>query len=168
MPSILIVEDGTGLADSNAYATAALVRAYAALRGIALSNDDTVIEPLIIVATDYIESQNFIYQQASSSQALSWPRIDPWCYDPTLQFPSSTLVAATARLVIDQVNGVVLQPTTLGGQQFVVEERVDVITTRYSEKLGTLDTPVMRIVNNILKSILVNGSGLAMLRTVRV
>lgn len=169
----LVIEDGTGLANAQAYANVATVVAYAALRGTTLPSDATVIEPLIVLATDYLESLDYILRPYTKTQALEWPRSHHFC-DPCVGltggitdplYPQKALQAATAQLVMDQKAGVTLQPTVAGGTQFVVEERVDVIMTRYSEKLGTLSTPTLHAVNDLLRGLVVPRP---ILRTVRV
>lgn len=179
----LIIEDGTGLANAEAYADVTTVLAYAMKRGYTLPTDPTVIEPLIVKATDYLESLDYILQAYTQTQALSWPRnlhgmfnfpMPPYYnyegVDVTQpQYPQEKLQAAQSQLVIEQqINGVDLQPTTVGGSGYVIEERVDVIMTRYSERLGTLQRPTLRAVDAILRDlVLTTGKG-AMLRTVRV
>lgn len=172
MSSTIILEDGTGIADANAYVDAADVRAYALLRGITLpaapeSGVDPV-EPLLILASDYLQAQRYIGFPATTTQALAWPRKMYLWQDGSL-FPKQ-IVAAQCQLVIEQaVNNVVLQPSTVGGTQFITREKVDVIETQYSEKLGTLSTPTMPSVNAILDGLVIRGGGSgALLQTVRV
>jgi len=175
MASTIIVEDGTGVADANAYVDAAGARAYAALRGITLpaapeSGVDPV-EPWLILASDYLESKCYIFTQATLTQGLSWPR-KPRCWDsnPADYLMPTKVINAQCQLVIEQFNGISLLPTTPGGAdgQFVVREKVDVIETTYSEKLGTLSTPTMPAVDALLREYVVYGGGSARIGTVRV
>lgn len=170
MASELITEDGTGVADANSYASADEARAYATLRGVALpaapgSGQDQV-EIWLVLATDYLESLSYIYYRATTTQALSWPRKRCFDTDFTGYVLPDKLKAAQMQLVIEQKNGVVLMPSTPGGidGQFVIREKVDVIETAYSEKIGTLSTPTMPAVDALLRG-LVTPSGL---RSVRV
>lgn len=78
----LIVEDGTGLADAESFASVAEATEYHAARGnaawAALASD-TLREQLLRKATDYMEA---IYRtqwagtRTKATQALSWPRYD--------------------------------------------------------------------------------------------
>lgn len=175
MASTLIIEDGTGIEDANSYADASEARAYATLRGIALpavpSSGVDPVEPWLIKAADYLESLNYIYFKATTDQALSWPRkVKSDDVDPDLYILPTLLIKAQCQLVIEQFNGIDLMPTTAGGRdgQFVVREKIDVIETMYSEKLGTLSTPTMPAVNALLRDLVVRGGGAGSLKTVRV
>ena len=191
MASVLIIEDGTGVANANSYASADDARAWAALRGITLpefiEGSTDPVETLLITAMDYLESQNFIGFQATPVQALSWPRVFnfpylayPWyptdifsiwmeTIDPSYYVLPTKINQAQCQLVIEQNNGIVVMPTTPGGDagKFVTRERVDVIETSYSERLGTLTTPTMRIVDSLLRGLVVAGGGSAAIRSVR-
>jgi hypothetical protein len=78
----LIVEDGTGLIDSNGYCDIEFVSEYLTDRGratewLALSEDEQ--SSAIIRATDYIEKRFgslFIGEVLVAEQALSFPRVD--------------------------------------------------------------------------------------------
>jgi DnaT-like ssDNA binding protein len=71
----LLIEDGTGVVGSNSYVTLADARAYALARGLVLPVDPD-LEPLIIRATDYLESLRSRYQGTKTNGAgcLQWPR----------------------------------------------------------------------------------------------
>lgn len=167
----LVIEDGSGIADANTYVDAEQAREFASDRGITLPaavEGVDPVEPWLILAADYLESLAYIYMPATTTQGLSWPRkIDASAIDTIM---SDKLLKAQCQLVIEQSNGVVLLPTTKGGAdgQFIVREKVDVIETQYSEKLGTLSTPTMYAVNSLLRGLVVAGGGFSSLRTVRV
>lgn len=190
---MLIIEDGTGVADANSYASAAAARAYAALRGVTLpaapeSGQDPV-ETMLVLAAQYLDGLSWIGKLATFTQGLKWPRVlnrpylgfkfypSEWWYynegtvDPSYYILPPKLIAAQCQAVLEQsANGVVLQPTSVGGidSQFVTRERVDVIETTYSEKIGTLTTPTMLTVNALLQGLLVVGGGAGAIRAVRV
>lgn len=172
----LIVEDGSGMVDSNSYASVATVRTYAAARGVTLSPDDSVVEPMVINAMDYIEAQRAKFQGQKSfpenPQALQWPRSD--VYIDCLPFPNdaipSYLVNALAQCVIEISKGNDLQANTTG--QVVKMEKVDVIETIYMTGLeqgaGASFTPSYPKVDSLMAP-LYNGCGAgAALKTVRV
>lgn len=73
----LIVEDGTGLADANVYATRAEFLAYHAERGnaAAASAEVEAVDAALIRATEFLDaSYQWRGYAALSTQALSWPR----------------------------------------------------------------------------------------------
>jgi len=81
----LIIEDGTGLEDSQSYASAADLRAYAALRGVTVPSDDAACEVLLMAAMDYLKQYDDLPNgmrywigsgKANPDQALAWPRAD--------------------------------------------------------------------------------------------
>lgn len=83
---MLIIEDGTGKVDSQSYAAADDLRAYAALRpGVTLPADDASCEGLLMAAMDYLKQYDDLPNgvtfwigsgKANPDQALAWPRAD--------------------------------------------------------------------------------------------
>ncbi len=67
----IVIEDGTGLANSNSYASEAELSTYMSDRGLTLTGTAAV---LLIQAMDYIEQQNFKGSKGTKAQALQWPR----------------------------------------------------------------------------------------------
>lgn len=80
----IVVEDGTGLTNSNSYISETDFEAYASDRGITLTGDTN---NLLIQAMDYIEAQPFKGYKNTEAQALQWPRgnvtIDGFYIDTT-------------------------------------------------------------------------------------
>lgn len=73
----ITVEDGTGLANADAYASVAEYKAYHAKRGRDESAvTDAVIEAALVKATDYIDQRFRFrgYRLNPTVQALQWPR----------------------------------------------------------------------------------------------
>lgn len=71
----IIVEDGTGIANSETYVTEQELADYAANRGITLTG---VEAELLTTAMDYIESRPFKGGKNTAAQALQWPRNGVW------------------------------------------------------------------------------------------
>ncbi len=74
----LIVEDGGGHADANAYVSVAEADEYFALRGNAAwaAAEAADKEAAIVRATDYLDAGHaFRGVRASQTQALAWPRL---------------------------------------------------------------------------------------------
>jgi hypothetical protein len=76
----LIVEDGSGKADANSYASIETFREYWALMNIDYSDNtvkgqsDNDISSALIRATEYIDSLHFLGERRLTSQSLSFPR----------------------------------------------------------------------------------------------
>lgn len=163
----LVIEDGSGVPGANSYGTIAGARLYASNRGIILGTDAAVTTQLIL-ATDYLEGLSYVGSQVLYTQALSWPRQNV-LFDPSTPFPTNQippqLIAAEYQLVLEQFNGINLQPTvdrSTGG--FILEERVDVLTTRYSERVGTTSQPTMPKVTSLLRTLVIPSVALRTLR----
>jgi hypothetical protein len=166
----LIIEDGTGVLNANSYGTVAGARSYALNRGVVLSATDSDVEAQLIKATDYLESQDYLGNQVSFTQSLQWPRQNLY-YDPDDPIPSNvippSLINAQYQLVVEQQNGTDLQPSVPGntdGSGAVVEERVDVIMTRYSERIRTTSQPYMPKVDALLRGLILNVPALRSVR----
>ena len=67
----IVVEDGSGLTNSNSYLSEADLSTYAADRGVTLAGTPAV---LLIQGMDWIESHNFQGYKYTEDQALPWPR----------------------------------------------------------------------------------------------
>jgi hypothetical protein len=75
------VEDGTGSATSNSYASATEFKDYFTTRrnSAALELSDPEIEANLVLATDYLDNRfagAFVGTRATEAQALDWPRVD--------------------------------------------------------------------------------------------
>lgn len=80
MTSIIILEDGTGVSNSNSYVTTASAIAYHTLFGNdAFVSADTPTQELSLVAAtqaiDLIYGPIFIGYKGTKAQALAWPRL---------------------------------------------------------------------------------------------
>ena len=73
----LIIEDGTGVANSNSYASDAELKAYASLRGKTVPDTQPQRESLLVLAMDYIEGFRYQLKGAKTvyTQSLQWPRV---------------------------------------------------------------------------------------------
>jgi hypothetical protein len=167
----LIIEDGSGVSNANSYGDVAGARAYAAARNVALDSSDPVVEGQMILAMDYIGSFDYRGLPVSFTQPLDWPR-KGLEYDPdtpvAITFIPPQLIDAQYQLVIEQANGINLQPTSTGNPGVagaVIEEKVDVLTTRYSDRVGTTSQPIMPKVDALLRTLKLPTP---YLRTVRV
>lgn len=166
----LIVEDGSGVANATTYGTLQGAKDYATARGLTLSDDATITAQLI-KAMDYLNSLIFVGNAVSDTQALPWPRNNVF-YPSGASYPSNTipsqLIAAQYQLVIEQFDGVELLPSVDWHSQggFIIEDKVDVLTTKFSERIGTTSQPSMPKVDALLSSLIGASSG--RLRTLRI
>lgn len=78
-----IVEDGTIVANANAYVTVAEFRAYHGDRGNSLAGFSAGnMEDAIVRATDYLDARfQFVGQKRSRSQSTQWPRYNAFDTD---------------------------------------------------------------------------------------
>ena len=81
----IIVEDGTLVADANAYITVQFFRDWHSVRGITAASADAgsyttaLIEAAIVKATDYVDKRfgtKFVGSLRDRDQSLMWPRSD--------------------------------------------------------------------------------------------
>jgi hypothetical protein len=68
---MIIVEDGTQVANANSYNTVNELVAFAIARNVTLLTDPEV---LITKSMDFMESKNYLGRIVASTQALQWPR----------------------------------------------------------------------------------------------
>ena len=73
---MLIIEDGSGVANANSYVTDAEYTAYALARGKTIGADATAREIELILSMDYIEGfrNQFKGRKVDFDQSLQWPR----------------------------------------------------------------------------------------------
>lgn len=165
-----IVEDGTGLTDSNTYMDADDIRAYALSRGYVLpsvSGDVDPIAPAMVLAMDYLETLLYTGEEARFGQALQWPRkFYRWATPREWLLPTK-IKSAQAQLVIEQtMNSINLFQSQAGFNQnggFVTLDKTDVLETRYSEKVIPAG-PDMPAVTALLRELTVGGTGLMSVR----
>lgn len=163
----LKVEDGSAFADALTYVSEADVQAFAAARGRTVPSDTAVLGTLILRAMDWIEGQPFKGAKGSAAQALQWPRTGVSVYG--FDLPTSgagsipkALTDALSLLVIEIAGGIELHPTQT--EPLVIEETIGPITTKFSDKMGAIDGPVIPAVEQALKPIVNSGFSLTLTR----
>lgn len=173
MAITITVEDGSGVADANAYVDVAAARAYAAQRGVTLPTEDDAVAAWIISATDYLESLRCKYQgrKTDCAQSLEWPRtgVVICCEDfPSNQIPKQ-LKSAQCAAVIAQSQGLVLMPNVTAAD-YVIEETVGPITTKYANPIEAGITTQFTGLDSLLEPLFYSSCGQAgfALQTMRV
>lgn len=173
MAITITVEDGSNVANANSFVTIAEARSYAVERGVTLSATDDDVAVMLIKACDYLEAQANRYQGeiTNESQALQWPRIDVYISGSKTAFPSNAipkqLKSAQSSLVVAISEGVDIMPN-YSAADFVTEETVGPITTKYADLTKIGITPTLTNVEALLQPLF--GSTLTgfALRTTRV
>lgn len=97
----LIIEDGSGVAGANTYASVAALRGYASLRGITLPVDDASCEVLLIKAMDYFDSVgSWQGVKANPDNPLDYPRVGVVVDDVTLSSTAIPSILITAQIIL--------------------------------------------------------------------
>lgn len=153
MPIEIIVEDGTGTINANSYASVIDARKYAADRNIELPASDDIVAGYLIEAMDFLESKALLFQGESSFyfQSLTWPRAGVIVGTAILldNVVPKNIIKAQCALVIALNQGLVLMPN-LTPQDYVIEEKVDVITTKYADPSSNGGLPTFTGVDALL------------------
>lgn len=153
MTATLIIENGTGKADSNTYVSASELSTYADERGITISGTS---EDLLIKAMDYLEGLDFKGRKNTRAQALQWPRWGVWVdgYPVDSNDIPTILKEAQMQLAVSIDGGYdpleIIEPK-------VTKEKVDVIEIEYNWTGAKKDIDPR--INNKLKKLLKAGPG---------
>ena len=118
----LIVEDGTGLSNSDSYQTLAEARLSAQLLGLALPAQDVEAEQALRNGARYVDGfeGSFSGTRLLDTQALSYPRVDSYrCYGRnTIDVASDTipldLIAAQLMAAVEYGKGTEIMPVDNG------------------------------------------------------
>ena len=160
---MLIVENGTGVANANSYVDLTYARTYATQSGFVLPVDDTELEVLLLNGMSFIESFKAKLQghKVSSTQNLQFPRnlvfIDG--YELANDEIPDNLKIAQVRAAVAISEGTDFFETV--GGQLITEETVGPITTKYADEyLATIDgQPIYKTVTTFLEEFFIPNSG---------
>lgn len=146
---------------TDTYATVAELLSYAAARGITITG---LPDPLLVASMDYLATLEDRWQgnRTLPTQPLAWPRSGVYIYGTMLAddaIPQS-LLDAQCRLAIEADAGTPLLPTVpVGGRGSMIEQKVDVITTKWAEGSNN-SAPIFTAVNGLLKPLMAAGGGI--------
>lgn len=163
MPITITVETGDIVADANAYVSVDDVRAYASNRGVALSDDNDTVAAMLIKATDYLEMFAGKYpgtRTDPATQVLQWPREDAYINDELIADDAipRQLIQCQCALVMAEHSGIDILPNP-SLTDFVIEEKVGPLTTKYATPVIGAPTVVLTQVNALLRQLFgSNGS----------
>jgi len=122
--------------DFNSYACVSDLKNYAESRYIDITDDNALLESMLLKGMDYLETRRWLGKRSDSKQLLSFPRLgleQDGIPVPCGVIPNQ-LIIAQCRLAIESKESD-LQPT-LGGE--VISERVDgAVTVQYAQGTNT-------------------------------
>lgn len=130
-----VVENGSGLSNSNSYASVAHADDYATTRGLtAWTGTNEQKQAALIRATDYMEATyrtSWRGYRASETQALSWPRtnVEVDLYPVAANIVPVPVINACVELAIRALTEDLLGDLT----QRVKREKVDVLEIEYAD-----------------------------------
>jgi hypothetical protein len=156
----LIVEDGSGKPDSNAYIDIPYVSGY--LLGEQLEAWEALEEPeqesAIIRAARYIDSLGFYGTRKTLEQGLSWPRSDV-----TYEGFEITGVPVAVKKASAEAVGLVLDGAEFFSDEAdvrIASEKVDVISVSYqTPQAGEKATTKFEVINKLLKGFMKTDTG---------
>ena len=154
----LVIEDGTGVAGANRYVNVADAQAWVAARGLAFTGADSVIEQRLLMAMDLIESyrSRFRGSKTLSTNPLQWPRTAAFVDDVELDDDVIPEELRSAQIQLAyEAQTTTLQPSGTGRE--VLEETVDVITTKYAERGSGIINPNFSKAEAFLRPLLRSG-----------
>lgn len=156
----LTIEDGTGKADAESYATVAELTAYAAKYGLQISHQDAPNEEALRKAADYLEGREHELKgvRSTDAQRLAFPRSGVVMFRGMSGLDSDEI---PERLKEAQMRLAVIAQTTdlrpQGDGREVIEEKLDVISTKYNPTGSNQVQPVFAVVDDILKPLIRRG-----------
>lgn len=144
----LVVEDGSIVSGANSYVSVAFANNYMSAREFSSPGNDAAVEALLLRAMDFLNGiDDWIGNRTDTTQELDWPRMGVPAVDqdaiPRL------LQNAQVELIRAIEEGIDIFPNRQAGE-FITEERVGPIQTRYSPFIGTDSTPTMGYVDRVL------------------
>lgn len=161
----LIIEDGTGKADAEAYRSVADHKTWCAARGISFDASDAVLEQQARLAVDYMTGQyrgRWAGYRVLSIQALDFPRYEvpkrdaPGGYRSyPAYYPSNSVPVevqnAQSELMVRVANGDLAPDLTRG----VLREKIGPIETEYDP--NSAQSPRYPAVDRLLSPLLAVG-----------
>ena len=178
----LTVEDGTGMATSDAFVSVAAFKAYCDLLGISYASyTDTQIEQAIRRASNYLtRSINWQgYRVNGRSQALAWPRYDVYDYSdcdvprdvPSNEVPQEVVDACCVVAVEELATPGAMNPRVVLSKRKSKVSIDGAVSAEYpfASDGAEADRPVLLDLNSLIGRFMERGHGSALAgRAVRV
>jgi hypothetical protein len=160
---MLIIEDGTQVANSNSFVTDLEYTTYAALKGLTIGVDAPAREIDLLAGMDYILSREETLQgfRVSSTQSVMYPRIGVWLfgYSVASDFIHDYVKNSQMEAAAYNTSGTLLSNTQTTNK---MKEKVDVIEVEYFKggsrsnvNLQRVDTyliPLMEDTNKLVRT----------------
>lgn len=155
----LVVEDGTGLNNSNGYISVAEYKAYADERGIdyASFSDSEIEQSIVVASSDFLEAYyNFKGDILQEDQALKLPTD---IVEINAKVKKSTCIATNLNL--DGLLMIVTTADTQKGDIKRLKEKVDVVESEVEYREGSQQTAKVStpVIDRLLSPYLANGYG---------
>ena len=157
----LTLEDGTGIAAADSFATVAEANTFATARGLTLPATDAAVEILLRKAADFLLGieDRFKGTRSTSTQRLPFPRYDvilPGGYSLNSNAIPDCLKDGQIQLAIDSQT-TALNPVGTGRE--VIEEKVGALGKKYNPTGGSSISPVFNTALDLLAPILKRSQG---------
>jgi hypothetical protein len=153
---VLVVEDGTIVANSNSFVTEDQIVAHALMRGVVLPFTSDAEKDQVavygILSADYLRIQPWKGEVVDVQQTMPFPRKN---MDMTPSWPEDAVppavLEAQLQLALLSQGGVELIPTS-SGVGFLTKEKIGPIENTYSEKVGvsTNGMPILPGISGLL------------------
>jgi hypothetical protein len=158
----IIVEDGTGLVDAEAYASVAFADAYHAAMGATTWADlsTSAKEIALRKATQHLDSAYlYIAEKKTTTQRLEWPRVyDPYYYAYTFSYQTAA-IAWPIRCIQEACCELALKASTTAlvsdETQAIKLEKIGPITVEYEQ--GGNPQTIYALVDNLLRQVTRGG-----------
>lgn len=127
-----VIENGTQVANATSYVSLLDVRAYAVARGLTFTEDDTLGDGYVQRAMDVAESESYLGERVSSSQALSWPRRGVYLHG--FELSTSTIPGALKNAVCQLSVDLQAQPIDAPTDgRIITQEVIGPLSTTYAD-----------------------------------
>ncbi len=163
----MIIEDGTGKWDANAFASLAYVDAYHASRGNTTWGGDDQLREEAIIRSSFFLSNSFHwkgYKKRGRLQSLEWPRF--YVYDEEgLTVDSDTVPVEIQQAVAEVALRELTIPNSMTPDYTPADrikmEKIGPLTTEYDLSRTDAESvrPVLLIVRDLVGALLDTGSG---------
>lgn len=138
---MIVIEDGTGIANAQSYATVAELVAYAAARSVTLPPTELEQEGLLLEAAAFLEmlavEPGFIGRRNTRAQGLAWPRTGATVESfalPATEIPREIRMAQMQLALDTLVVGELLPTQAAPDRGTIIEETIEgAVSTKYDK-----------------------------------
>lgn len=153
------VEDGTGKANANSYASIQNLKDFASARRFAIPASNPELEALLMKAMDAMRGLDYAGSKATKNQALDWPRVgvkvNGFCYGADELPPA--LINAQCALAIEAQRTELLPTISANASGGMIERTVGPITRRWEGGGRSSTRPIVEKAKAYLSELLRTG-----------